>query len=83
MTLYPLRDAYGVTNMVVAWIEGSAPLSHPIKFHGQLTPIPVTGQERKTPSRLSIPPIAPPWLNRAPICAYWIKPYLTNNRLIG
>ena len=29
MTLYPLRDAYGVTNMVVAGIEGSAPLAHP------------------------------------------------------
>ena len=33
MTLYPLRDVYGVTNMVVAGTEGSAPLSHPIKFH--------------------------------------------------
>ena len=50
MTLYPLRDAYGVTNMVVAGIEGSAPLAHPIKFHAQLTPIPVTIQERKMPS---------------------------------
>lgn len=49
MTLYPLRDAYGVTNMVVAGIEGSAPLAHPIKFHAQLTPIPVTVQERKVP----------------------------------
>ena len=46
MTLYTLRDAYGVTNMVVAGIEGSAPLAHPIKFHAQLTPIPVTVQER-------------------------------------
>ena len=34
MKLYPLRDVYGVTNMVVAGTEGSAPLSHPIKFHG-------------------------------------------------
>lgn len=42
-------DAYGVTNMVVAGIEGSAPLAHPIKFHAQLTPIPVTVQERKMP----------------------------------
>ena len=50
MILYPLRDAYGVTNMVVAGIEGSALLSHPIKFRAQLTPIPVTVQERKTPS---------------------------------
>ena len=50
MTLYPLRDAYGVTNMVVAGIGGSAPLVHPIKFHAQLTHIPVTVQERKTPS---------------------------------
>ena len=50
MTLYPLRDAYGVTNMVVAGIEGSTPLAHPIKFHAQLTPIPVTVQERKVPS---------------------------------
>ena len=49
MTLYPLRDAYGVTNMVVAGIEGSAPLAHPIKFHAQLTPIPVTVQKRKVP----------------------------------
>ena len=46
MTLYPLRDAYGVTNMVVAGIEGSAPLAH----HAQLIPIPVTVQERKVPS---------------------------------
>ena len=50
MTLYPLRDAYGVTNMVVAGIEGSALLAHSIKFHAQLTPIPVTVKERKTPS---------------------------------
>jgi len=50
MTLYPLRVAYGVTNMVFAGIEGSAPLAHPIKFHAQLTPIPVTVQERKVPS---------------------------------
>ena len=50
MTLYLLRDAYGVTNMVVAGIEGSALLSHPIKFHAHLTPIPVTVEERKTPS---------------------------------
>ena len=40
---------YGVTNMVVAGIEGSAPLAHPIKFHAQLTPIPVTVQERMIP----------------------------------
>ena len=32
MTLYPLRDAYGVTNILVTGIEGSAPLAHPIKF---------------------------------------------------
>ena len=50
MTFHPLRDTYGVTNMVVAGIEGNAPLAHPIKFHAQLTPIPVTVQERKTPS---------------------------------
>ena len=50
MTVYPLRDAYGVTNMVVAGIEGSALLAHPIKFHAQLTPLPVTVQERKVPS---------------------------------
>jgi len=49
MTLYPTRDAYGVTNIVVAGIEGSAPMAHPIKFHAQLTPIPVTMQERKVP----------------------------------
>ena len=49
MTLYPLRDAYDVTNIVVAGIEGSAPLAHPIKFHAPLTPIPVTVQERKVP----------------------------------
>ena len=49
MTLYPLRDAYGVTNMVVAGIEGRAPLAHPLKFHAQLTTIPVTVQERKVP----------------------------------
>ena len=48
-TLYPLRDAYGVTNMVVAGIEGSAPLARPMKFHAQLTPIPVTVLERKVP----------------------------------
>ena len=48
-TLYALRDAYGVTNMVVAGIEGSAPLAHPVKFHAQLTPIPVTVQERMMP----------------------------------
>ena len=50
MTVYPLRDTYGVTNMVVAGIEGSALLAHPIKFHAQLTPLPVTVQERKVPS---------------------------------
>ena len=50
MTVDPLRDAYGVTNMVFAGIEGSAPLAHSIKFHAQLTPIPVTLQERKVPS---------------------------------
>ena len=49
MTLYPLRDAYGVTNMVVAGIEGRAPLAHPLKFHAQPTTIPVTVQERKVP----------------------------------
>ena len=49
MTLYPLRDAYGVTNMVVAGIEGRAPLAHPLKFHAQLTTISVTVQERKVP----------------------------------
>jgi len=49
MTLYPLRDVYGVTNMVVAGIEGSAPLAHPIKFYAQLTPIPVTVQKHKVP----------------------------------
>ena len=49
MTLYPLRASPIVTNMVVAGIEGSAPLAHPIKFHAQLTPIPVTVQERKVP----------------------------------
>ena len=49
MTLYPLRDAYCVTNMVVAGIEGRAPLAHQLKFHAQLTTIPVTVQERKVP----------------------------------
>lgn len=49
MTLYPLRDAYGVANIVVAGIEGGAPLAHPVKFHAQLTPIPVTVQERMMP----------------------------------
>ena len=49
MTLFPLRDAYGDTNMVVAGIEGSAPLSNPVKFRAQLTPVPVTVQERKVP----------------------------------
>ena len=49
MTLFPMRDAYGVTNMVVAGIEGSAPLAYPVKFHAQLTPIPVTVQERMMP----------------------------------
>jgi len=49
MTLYPMRDAYGVTNILVAGIEGSAPLAHPVKFHAQLTPIPVTVQERMMP----------------------------------
>ena len=49
MTLYPLRDAYGVTNMVVAGIKGRAPFAHPLKFHAQLTTFPVTVQERKVP----------------------------------
>lgn len=49
MTLYPLRDAYRVTNIVVAGIVVSAPLAHPVKFHAQLTPIPVTVQERMMP----------------------------------
>ena len=44
MTLNPLRDAYRVTNIVVAGVEGSAPLAHAVKFHAQLTPIPVTVQ---------------------------------------
>ena len=34
---------------MVAGIEGSAPLAHPVKFHAQLTPIPVTVQERMMP----------------------------------
>lgn len=52
MTLFPLRDAYGVTSMVVAGIEGSAALKNPIKFRAQLTPIPVTVQERKLPIKM-------------------------------
>lgn len=72
MTLYPMRDAYGVTNMVVAGIDGSAPLAQPLKFHAQLTPIPVTLQERKVPLNFV----------DAAYRAYWIKPYQTNNRSI-
>ena len=46
---FPMRDAYGVTNIVVAGVDGSAPLAHPVKFHAQLTPIPVTMQQRMMP----------------------------------
>ena len=34
---------------MVAGVEGSAPLAHAVKFHAQLTPIPVTVQERMMP----------------------------------
>ncbi len=47
MTIYPLRDAYGCVTMAVAGIEGSKPLAYPIKFHAQLTPIPVSVPEKK------------------------------------
>jgi hypothetical protein len=32
MTLYPLRDAYGVTNMVFAGIETARPWRTPLNF---------------------------------------------------
>jgi hypothetical protein len=49
MTLYPLRVAYDINSKVLAGIEGSAPIAQPIKFHAQLTPIPITMQESELP----------------------------------
>ena len=49
ITLYPLPDAYGVTNMLVAGIEGSALSKYSVNFYPHLKAIPVTARERKMP----------------------------------